>query len=143
MQDLLAVDHAEQYADAKRGSPFMHCRARYCVTMARSNIEIVRAGWANFAGLDGTSVDWGAEPIREMLLAPFAEDVVLNWSANWAGERHYRGKDGVVQAFQEWIEPFSEYHAEPLDFIDAGDRVLVPNRQWASGRPAAPRSRSR
>ena len=45
----------------------------------------------------------------------------------------YRGRDGVIQAFREWVEPFSEYYAEPLDFIEVGDRVVIPQRQWGVG----------
>ena len=31
------------------------------------------------------------------------------------------------------VEAFSEYYNEPLDFIEVGDRVVVPNRQWGIG----------
>jgi hypothetical protein len=40
----------------------------------------------------------------------------------------YQGREGVIQAFREWLEPFSEYYIEPLDFIEVGDRVVVPHR---------------
>jgi ketosteroid isomerase-like protein len=123
VQDLFAVDHVAQYAER-----------RYCPAMSQSNLELVRGQWAPFAGLDATTVDWGSEPVREMLLSVADPEIELSWSTSWAGERHYKGKDGVVQAFQEWIEPFSEYRAEALDFIEAGDRVLVPNRQWGVGK---------
>ena len=39
----------------------------------------------------------------------------------------------MVQYLQEWLGPFSEYHVEWLDFIEAGDFVLVPSRQWGVG----------
>jgi ketosteroid isomerase-like protein len=39
----------------------------------------------------------------------------------------------VIHAFREWLESFSEYYNEPLDFIEVGDRVVVPNRQWGIG----------
>ena len=39
----------------------------------------------------------------------------------------------MIQAFREWVEPFSEYYVEPLDFIEQGDRVIVPQRQWGIG----------
>ena len=45
----------------------------------------------------------------------------------------YQGRDGVIQAFREWVEPFSEYYSEALDFIEVGDRVVVPNRQRGIG----------
>lgn len=102
--------------------------------MPQSNLELVRAQWAPFTGLDAVAVDWGAEPARSVLLSVAASDIELNWSTTWAGERHYRGHDGLVQSFKDWIEPFSEYRAEPIDFIEAGDRVLVPNRQWGVGK---------
>ncbi len=46
----------------------------------------------------------------------------------------YQGREGVIQAFREWVEPFSEYYVEPLDFIEKGDLVIVPQRQWGIGR---------
>jgi ketosteroid isomerase-like protein len=39
----------------------------------------------------------------------------------------------VIRAFREWVEPFSEYYVEPLDFIGVGDRVVIPQRQWGVG----------
>jgi ketosteroid isomerase-like protein len=39
----------------------------------------------------------------------------------------------VIRAFREWVEAFSEYYNEPLDFIEVGDRVVVPNRQRGIG----------
>jgi hypothetical protein len=38
----------------------------------------------------------------------------------------YQGRDGVIQAFREWHESFSEYYIEPLGFIEQGDRVIIP-----------------
>jgi ketosteroid isomerase-like protein len=32
------------------------------------------------------------------------------------------------------LDPFSEYHVENLDYIEAGNCVLVPSRQWGVGR---------
>ena len=59
----------------------------------------------------------------------------MRWSAtDPEGARVYRGRDGVAQAFREWVEPFSEYHSEPLDYIGVGDSVVVPTRQWGIGR---------
>jgi ketosteroid isomerase-like protein len=34
---------------------------------------------------------------------------------------------------QEWLEPFSEYHVDNVEYIDAGDCVLVPSRQNGVG----------
>ena len=39
----------------------------------------------------------------------------------------------MLEAFREWVEPFREYYVEPLDFIEQGDLVIVPQRQWGVG----------
>lgn len=94
---------------------------------------MVRAMWEPFKGVDNTAIDWDDEAIREMTERFWSPEVELRWAATNPETRVYRGRDGVVQAFREWVEPFSEYYVEPLDFIEVGDRVVVPQRQWGIG----------
>jgi ketosteroid isomerase-like protein len=100
--------------------------------MSQRNIEVVRAMWKSFNGLDTTEIDWDAA-IREMgqLISP---EVELSWSATGPEAGVYRGRDGVARAFREWVEQFSEYHVEALDYIEVGNWVVVPNRQWGVGK---------
>jgi SnoaL-like domain len=88
-------------------------------------------------GLQGpyaAKVDWDNEAVRELLEKPFAPEAELRWSTTGPENTAYRGRDGVVQAMREWVEPFSEYYAEALDYIDLGDHVVVPTRQRGVGR---------
>jgi ketosteroid isomerase-like protein len=101
--------------------------------MSQENVEIVRAMWEPFKGLDCTTIDWDDEAIREITERFWSPEVELKWTSRGPEARVYRGRDGVIQAFREWSEAFSEYYAEPLDFIAVGDRVVVPNRQWGIG----------
>src|SRR5438045_3290400 len=101
--------------------------------MPQGNVEMLRSMWEPFMGLDVAQIDWEMEAIREAIDANYAPDVELRWSASWAGEREYHGRDGVVKAFREWVEPFSEYRVEILDYIQVGGRVVVPTRQWGIG----------
>jgi ketosteroid isomerase-like protein len=101
--------------------------------MSAENIAIARSLWAPFQGLDATAIDWDDESVREALGAPFSPDVELRWSSTGPDREVYRGPDGVIQAYREWVEPFSEYRVEALDFIDAGDHVVIPTRQWGVG----------
>jgi ketosteroid isomerase-like protein len=39
----------------------------------------------------------------------------------------------MVEYLHGWLEPFGEYYVENLDYIDDGDRVLVPSRQRGVG----------
>jgi ketosteroid isomerase-like protein len=101
--------------------------------MSEANLEIVRSLWEPLKGVDVTTIDWEGDAIGEMLRA-YSPDVELRWAAGWVAEREYRGHDGLLRAYREWVEPFSNYRVEALDYIDAGDRVVVPTRQWGTGR---------
>ncbi len=101
--------------------------------MSQENVEMVRGLWEPFKGVDNTAIDWDGEAIREMTERFFSPEVELRWSRSGPEARVYQGRDGVIQAFREWLEPFSEFYAEPLDFIEVGDRVVIPQRQWGIG----------
>ncbi|HEY8779630.1 MAG TPA: nuclear transport factor 2 family protein [Solirubrobacterales bacterium] len=104
--------------------------------MSQENVEFVRSITEPFADINAAAVDWGAEAIRETLGLAYSPDVELRTLASAPGlgvNDLYRGWDGLVQYLQEWLGPFSEYHVEWLDFIEAGDFVLVPSRQWGVG----------
>ncbi len=38
------------------------------------------------------------------------------------------GHDGIARFIRNQMEAFDELHVEPLEFIDAGERVVVPIR---------------
>ena len=101
--------------------------------MSHENVELVRGLWEPFKGVDNTAIDWDDEAIREMTERFWSPEIELRWSRSSPEARVYQGRDGVAQAFREWVEPFSEYYIEPLDFIEVGDRVVMPNRQSGIG----------
>ena len=101
--------------------------------MSQENVEMVRGLWEPFKEVDLTAVDWDDEAIREMLERFCSPEVELRWSRSGPEARVYRGTDGVIQAFREWYEAFSEFYIEPLDFIEQEDRVIIPQRHWGIG----------
>jgi len=110
--------------------------------VSRENVEIVRSVLEPMDQIDGAAIDWEAETLREMLGAAYAPDIELRTLSSGTGRGDlgltglnevYRGLDGLVEYLKGWLEPFSEYHVETLDFIEDGDRVLVPTRQWGIG----------
>lgn len=99
-------------------------------------METVRALWEPLAAINLAEFDRSAEVIREALGAaytPDAELTTLDIPMVLDIDRRYRGPDGLSEYLGKWLEPFSEYHVENLDYIDAGDCVLVPSRQWGIG----------
>jgi ketosteroid isomerase-like protein len=101
--------------------------------MSQESVEMVRGLWEPFREVDLTLVDWDHEAIQEVGERFWSPEVELRWARSGPEARVYRGRDGVIQAFREWAEPFSEYYIEPLDFIEQGDHVIIPQRHSGIG----------
>ena len=104
--------------------------------MSQENVEVVRSTFEPFEGVNVAEIDWSAEVIREALGRAYSPDIRLTTLAIRLGldiSDSYRGLDGLVEYLRKWLEPFSEYHVENLDYVDAGECVLVPSRQWGVG----------
>jgi len=113
--------------------------------MSQENVKRVRSILEQFSGIDATEVDFDSSVIREMLERDYSPDVELLTLASGVGRgvrEYYRGRDDLIRYFREWLDPFSEYRAEALDYIEAGLCVLVPSRQWGIGDGSGPEWRS-
>ena len=111
--------------------------------MSQENVEIVRSVWEPLAGINVAEVDWRSEVLGEMLGRAYSPDIELRTLEIPLGldiSDSYQGLDGLVEYLRAWLEPFSEYHVENLDYIEAGDCVLVPSRQWGVGRGSGTRT---
>jgi ketosteroid isomerase-like protein len=92
--------------------------------MSRENVEATRAG---FRTLERDGV--------EGLLAFIHPDFETTTPAELTVEpATYRGHDGIRRYFESFYEVMDEVRFEPEDFIDAGERVVVPVRLVARGR---------
>ena len=92
--------------------------------MSEENVEIIRSLAEPLDGLNVAVIDWTSETIREVIGRAYSPDIELTTLASGLGI-------GVGE--REWLEPFSDYHVDNLDYIAAGDCVLVPSRQWGIG----------
>jgi len=99
--------------------------------MAIDNVEIVRRGYGAFR-------EGGVEAILEFL------DPEIEWhmsAAFTSTPRIYRGHDGVREVFRFFTERIDELGADPHEFIEAADRVIVPVRMHGrlreTGEPVA------
>ena len=82
--------------------------------MSQENVEIVRRVTAEFSETQQLSE----------LIAP---DIVWHagsWAA-WPGRSEYRGHEGFLRFFSEWVEPYEEWTQEDENFIDAGGAHVV------------------
>ena len=89
--------------------------------MSRENVEIVRGIYDAF-----DSGDVG------LALRAIDPEVVWDLSNHsWPGDDQYVGHEGIAEALGEWIGAFEDYTVKPERFIDAGDKVVVIQRESA------------
>lgn len=84
--------------------------------MSEENIDIARRAYAafNLAGIEG-------------ILDSLDPDIEWRtWERFVREPRVYRGHAGVREVLRIFTENFDDFSAEPLEFIDAGERVVVP-----------------
>ena len=111
--------------------------------MSQENVDVVRRTFESFVGITLAAIDWSASALREALGRAYSPDIELRTLASGLGSgvgESYRGFDGLVRYLREWLEPFAEYHVEWLDYIEAGDWVVVPTRQWGVGNASGARA---
>jgi len=104
--------------------------------MSQKNVDAIRSVFEPLGRVNVAAIDWEVEAIREAAGRAYSPDVELTTLASGLGsgvDQFYRGADGLARYLREWLEPFSEYYLESLDYVDAGDCVLVPSRQWGVG----------
>lgn len=105
-------------------------------TVPRENVEVVRSILKPLEGVNLAAVDWSAQALGDAIGRAYSPDIELTTLASGMGSgvgKFYRGLDGLARYLTEWLEPFSEYQVENLDYVQAGDCVLVPTRQWGVG----------
>jgi ketosteroid isomerase-like protein len=92
--------------------------------MSQENVEVVRQAHEAFnrrdldalAGL--TELDW-----------------VMDWSRSISPQRGvYRGRAGVETWIAEITDAFESFEIHPLEYMSAGDRIVVPAKVRGRGR---------
>src|SRR6478672_9713971 len=88
--------------------------------MSQVNVELVRRILTEF----GETL----QPVSDLT----SPDVIWHtgsWTS-WAGPSEYRGNDGFMQFFGEWIAAYDEWTQEVEEIVDAGgNRVVGITRQ--------------
>ena len=96
--------------------------------MSRENVELIRAL------IPPPETDLAAlfrdDDLFEQTVAALEQfiDPTVESVANWTGGTRYVGIEGFRRLWLDWLEPWTSYHSEVEELIDAGDRVLFLGR---------------
>jgi ketosteroid isomerase-like protein len=95
--------------------------------MPDDNVEVVRESWDAWARGDTRALFDFYDPEVEW-------DMTHSYVP---GMGVFHGHEGIRDFFRQWRTFFEEYYAEPEEFTDAGDRVIVRVRQGGRGRASS------
>jgi ketosteroid isomerase-like protein len=90
--------------------------------MSAENIEIVRRSWEAWKQGDGGAA-----------LSCYDRDIVWEPAEDEPDSHTARGVTEVIELMGRWVGSFEGFTGEPLEFIDAGDDIVVP--MVFTGRP--------
>jgi ketosteroid isomerase-like protein len=96
--------------------------------VSETNVEIVKRTYDAVNDAYGTG-DY-SEPVEEFCHA----DVVLRTSGMFPETGEYRGYEGLQEFTSNQADAFEEMPVQPAEFIDVGDRVVVPVRFGGTAR---------
>jgi ketosteroid isomerase-like protein len=91
--------------------------------MSRENVELVRAAWEAWERGD-----------MEAIFAFYDPAIVWDQTRGPVERGLYLGHDGIKEFFRAWLAPFENFYAHAVDFIDAGEAVVVRVRQGGRGK---------
>jgi ketosteroid isomerase-like protein len=102
---------------------------RWRPLMSEENVEIVRKAHEAFYGPDLDAFD------LEVFYRYASPDLVVDWSRSHGLEAGiYCGEAETRRFWATFAEAFDKVVAEPLEFIDRGESIVVPHHLRASGR---------
>jgi ketosteroid isomerase-like protein len=93
--------------------------------VSRENVDIVRGVWPE--ALDVVQFLRDGAPFPSDLGARVHPDTEVEFLTGSPGTPplRYRGLDGFIEGWSDWVSPFDRYELELQDYLDAGDDVVV------------------
>ena len=92
--------------------------------MPLSNIDVARRG---FEALNSGDL--------EAMMGLIADDILAEVPTGFANASTYRGRDAFRRMLDQWLDPWSAFQAEPLDYVEVGPESVVVNvHQRGTGR---------
>lgn len=100
--------------------------------MSATNVELAKRG---YAALNEAYAQGSVESLKELADETWAEDgVLVTRGALFPEAGEWPGRDGLIRFASQQMEAFERMWIEPLEFIEAGSRLVVPLRLGGTAR---------
>jgi ketosteroid isomerase-like protein len=100
--------------------------------MSAANVELAKRG---YAALNAAYAEDSVESLRPLVDETWAEDgVLVTTGALFPEAGEWPGREGLLRFTAQQMEAFERMWIAPLDFIEAGDKLLVPIRLGGTAR---------
>jgi ketosteroid isomerase-like protein len=100
----------------------IHHASKIIRVVSAENVEIVRRSIEAYLAGDNAAA-----------LEAYDPAVVFDATVRPEGQI-YHGRAGVAEAMRVWTGAWEDFRIEPIEFIDAGDRVLFIERESGRGK---------
>jgi ketosteroid isomerase-like protein len=102
--------------------------------MSSENVDLIKGILSAFDGAD-------SEALREMLPVLIAEicdpEIEFVETPERVDAQTYHGHEGVLEAWNRWLDQWDDWNGEAESFEDHGDDVFVVAREQGRGRSGA------
>lgn len=103
--------------------------------MSQENVELIKGVMSSFGGTDD------AAAIREMLSMAVPElctpDIEFVETPERVDARTFHGHEGVLEAFNRWLDQWDQYGMDAESIEDHGEEVFVVAREQGRGHSGA------
>lgn len=92
--------------------------------MSQENVELVRT--AMFPpGVDLAELTKNGDLADALNVAAMAPDMEVAFITPAVGATEYRGLDGFLAGWGDWMDPWASFEVQIHELLDAGERVVV------------------
>jgi ketosteroid isomerase-like protein len=92
--------------------------------MSQDNVELVRAAMFQ-EGVDLARLTKTGNLADTLNVTAMAPDMEVAFITPAVGATEYRGLDGFLEGWADWMDPWASFEVITEEFLDGGERVVV------------------
>jgi ketosteroid isomerase-like protein len=92
--------------------------------VSQENVDLVRRSMFQ-EGLDLAAITKSGNLADALNVSAMAPDLEVAFVTPAVGSTEYRGLEGFLEGWADWMDPWASFEVRVEEFLDAGERVVV------------------